>query len=191
MMRKAASALGLLALLGVAIPSTLPASTALAQATGAAALSEPDTTFLPEAIRAGLAEVELGKLGVQKASNPEVKQFAERMVADHSAANERLSALAAEHKIEVEGTYGTPPLRPDEQAAAKMQEMSRLSGSAFDQAFMRQMIEDHQKAVELFGREAKEGKDKKVTGFVAEVLPKLQEHLAMARRIGPQVGVSG
>jgi putative membrane protein len=190
-MRKTVFALGLLALSGATLPTVLPASKPLAQATGATALGGPDTTFLPEAIRSGLAEVELGKLGAQKASNAQVKQFAERMVVDHSAANDKLAALAAKHKIEPEGTKGTPPLEPDEQAAAKMREISGLSGAAFDQAFMRQMTEDHEKAIELFDREAKEGEDAEVRGLAAEALPKLREHLAMARRIGPQVGVSG
>jgi putative membrane protein len=190
-MRKAAFVLGLWALSGAAFPVVAPVATALAQATGAAALGEPDTTFLPEAIQFGLAEVELGRLGTQKASNPEVKRFAEHMVADHTASNEKLAALAEKHKLEPEGTKGTPPLEPDEQAAAKMREISGLSNAAFDQAFMRQMIEGHEKSVELFDREAKEGKDPEVRGFATEALPALREHLAMARRIASQVGVSG
>jgi putative membrane protein len=189
---RTALALGLLALAGAPLPAASPLSpgAALAQA-GAAALGEPDTTFLADAIRSGLAEAELARIGAEQASSPDVKAFAERMVADHTGANAKLAALAERHGISAEGTKGTPPLRPDDAAAAKAREIAGMSGAALDQAFMRQMIEDHVKAVELFGREAEAGKDEEVRGLAAATLPTLQEHLQAARAVGGRVGVSG
>ena len=84
-----------------------------ARAEEAQPLAGPDTQFLAKAIQDGMAEVDLGKTAEKKASSPEVKRFAEHMVKDHSAANKKLEALAKKHKIEANGTYGTPPLKPD------------------------------------------------------------------------------
>jgi putative membrane protein len=153
-------------------------------------LAEPDTTFIAEAIRGGLAEVELGRAGAQKASDSDVKRFAERMVTDHSATNDKLMALAKKHKIEAEGTYGTPPLRPDEQVQAKLQKLETMSGAAFDQAFMSDMTKDHEKAVALFQDEAKNGKDKELQALAAATLPTLNDHLEMARSLAKKVGAT-
>src|SRR5439155_323516 len=79
------------------------------------------------------------------------------------AANKKLEALAKKHKIESNGTYGTPPLKPDEQAQGEKADLSKLSGKEFDQAYAKEMVQDHEKAVSLFQDEAKNGKDKDVS----------------------------
>ena len=161
-----------------------------ARAQEGAELAGPDTQFLAEAIRDGLAEVELGKTAAQKASGSEVKQFAERMVKDHTAANEKLRSLAEEHKIEPGGTYGTPPLRPAEEGAAKQRDLSGLSGEEFDRAYAAAMVEDHEKAVAAFRQQAEKGQDEELRGLAAATLPVLEEHLRMAEALAEQVGAS-
>jgi putative membrane protein len=161
-----------------------------ARAEEAVPLAEPDTTFIAEAVRGGLAEVELGRTGAQKASDPEVKRFAERMVTDHSATNDKLMALAKKHKIEAEGTYGTPPLRPEEQAQTNLEKLKTMSGKAFDQAFMSNMTKDHEKAVALFQDEAKNGKDQEMQALASATLPTLNDHLEMARSLAKKVGAT-
>ena len=155
-----------------------------------AELAGPDTQFLAEAIRDGMAEVELGKTAAQKAASPEVKRFAERMVADHTAANEKLAAMAEKHKIEPEGTYGTPPLRPAEEGQAKQQDLSTLSGEAFDRAYMAAMVEDHEKAVGAFKQQAEKGQDAELRSLAEATLPTLEDHLRMAQSLAAQVGAS-
>jgi putative membrane protein len=171
-MRTTAFALAFLALAGTG-----------ARAEGAEPLAGPDTQFLAEAIRDGMAEVELSKTAAQKASSPEVKRFAERMVKDHAAANEKLMALARKHKIEAEGTYGTPPLETPEKEKAEKRDLSKLSGREFDRTYASGAVEDHEKAVGLFREEAKNGKDKEVSELAASMLPTLEEHLEMARAL--------
>src|SRR3954453_10736618 len=127
--------------------------------------------------------VDLGKTAEKKASSPEVKRFAERMVKDHGAANKKLEALAKKHKIEANGTYGTPPLKPDEQAQGEKADLSKMSGKEFDQAYAKEMVQDHEKAVSLFRDEAKNGKDKEVSRLAGSVLPMLEEHLKMAQAL--------
>jgi putative membrane protein len=176
-MRKATLALLLLTgsvplPLGLAIGTALPAAAA-----NTATSEEPDKAFLTTAIRDGLAEVELGKLGAQQGSAAEVKQFAEQMVKDHQAANEKLMAAA----------QGATP-SPDKKAQTALGKLKGMSGAKFDQAFMRQMVEDHVKAVALFQREAKSGKDEQVRNLAGEILPTLEEHLRMARSTDKQIG---
>jgi putative membrane protein len=171
-MRTTAVTLALLALAGTGV-----------RAEEAQPLAGPDTQFLAEAIQDGMAEVDLGKTAEKKASSPEVKRFAEHMVKDHSAANKKLEALAKKHKIEANGTYGTPPLKPDEQAQGEKADLSKLSGKEFDQAYAKEMVQDHEKAVSLFQDEAKNGKDKEVSELASSMLPTLEEHLKMARAL--------
>jgi len=171
-MRTTAVTLALLALAGTGV-----------RAEEAAPLAGPDTQFLAEAIRDGMAEVDLGKTAEKKASSPEVKRFAEHTVKDHSAANKKLEALAKKHKIEASGTYGTPPLKPDEQAQGEKADLLKLSGKEFDQAYAKEMVQDHEKAVSLFQDEAKNGKDKEVSRLAGSILPTLEEHLKMAQAL--------
>src|SRR4051795_1415547 len=117
------------------------------------------------------------------ASSPEVKRFAEHMVKDHTAANEKLTVLAKKHKIEAKGTYGTPPLKPGAEAKAEKADLSKMSGQEFDRAYASEMVQDHEKAVGLFRDEAKNGKDKEVSELASSMLPTLEEHLKMARAL--------
>src|SRR5262249_4074873 len=66
---------------------------------GKAAVPAQDQRFAMNTARVGIAEVELGKLASEKANNPEVKSFAQRMVTDHSKANDELKALAQKQGI--------------------------------------------------------------------------------------------
>src|SRR5512132_3382587 len=81
-------------------PTTQSGSTQRA-AGGSAQLSSADQAFVKEAAMGGLMEVELGRLATEKASNAEVKQFAQRMVDDHGKANEQLSAVAQQKNVQV------------------------------------------------------------------------------------------
>ncbi len=186
-MRNAALTPALLALAGGLVSSTL-FDRAPARAQEAAALAGPDTQFLADAIREGLAEVEMGKMAAQKASDPEVKRLAERMVQDHAEANRKLSAVAEKHQVEAQGTYGTPPLRPDEEETAKKRDLSGMSGQQFDRAYIDAMVADHERAVGAFKDAAKNGQDEEVRGLAEATLPTLEEHLRLARSLAGQVG---
>ena len=173
--------------LAMALGASHGAPGSVAGQAGAEALAEPDTTFLPEAIQGGMAEVELGRLAAEKGSGAEVKQFGQKMVEDHSAANKKLMAIAEKHQIEQAGTKGTPPLSLSEKAAATKRELSQLSGKEFDRAYMRAMVADHETAVTAFRAEAKDGKNAELRGLAEELLPALEGHLRMARALAEQV----
>src|SRR4051812_9684826 len=123
-MRMSVSAVALVALLG-----SVPVM---------AAVSSADKTFATEAAHGGLAEVQLGQLALQKASSPQVKGFAQRMVTDHTQANQDLMQLAKSENL-------TLPTQLDPKHKSEMERLSALSGNAFDAAYMQQMVQDHQK----------------------------------------------
>lgn len=188
-MQKTAIALVVLAS-AVSLPvspvATIVARPALADET---ALPGADTQFLAKAIISGRTEVELSQVAAQKATQPQVKQFAQRMVEDHTAMNGKLMGEAQRHKIKSTGTYGTPPLKPGEQAEMTKDQLESLSGDKLDKAYMQRMIQDHVQAVSLFQDEAKNGKDTQLRDLASAALPTLQDHLKQAREIGGKIGV--
>jgi len=138
------------------------------------ALSAADKMFITKAAEGGLAEVELGRTATEKASNQKVKDFGQRMVTDHSKANEELKALAQKKGV-------TLPDSPDAKSKAMATKMSAMSGAAFDRAYMKDMVSDHEKDVAEFQKEANNGADPDVKNWAATTLPTLQEHLKMAK----------
>lgn len=188
-MRKAAYALIVLAS-AVSLPmSPIAALVSWSALADEAELPGPDTQFLAKAIISGQSEVEISQVGAQKATQPQVRQFAERMVKDHTAVNGKLMDEAQRHKIKTTGTYGTPPLEPSEQAQMTKDQLEALSGDKLDKAYMQRMIQDHIRAVALFQDEAKNGKDNQLRDLAGATLPMLQDHLKEAREIGGRVGV--
>ena len=144
-----------------------------------------DQTFAMKAAQGGLAEVQLGQLAAQKASNPDVKAFGQKMVDDHQKANDQLKEAAAKNNI----ALPTEPSAKDKAEAARLE---KLSGAAFDKAYMMHMVADHKKDVAEFQREAKSGQDEQIKGFAQQTLPTLQEHLKMAQETqGKLKGSSG
>jgi len=148
------------------------AAKSAAPATGAA-LSSGDRKFITEAAQGGVAEVELGKLAAQKGSSAEVKQFGQRMVDDHSKANDKLQQLASQKGV-------TVPKEMDAASKREYDKLQKLSGAGFDQEYMKTMVHDHQKDVKDFQKEQKEVKDADLKTFVTTTLPTLEEHLKLA-----------
>ena len=150
----------------------------------AAPVFAADEAWVMKIAKGGIAEVELGKLAAEKASSDAVKQFGQRMVDDHSKANDELKALAQNKKITLPTEIG-----PEEKALRDR--LVKLSGPAFDQAYMKAMLNDHLKDVGEFRTESRSGKDPDVKAWAARTLPTLEEHLKMARDANGTVGTSG
>ena len=144
-----------------------------------AGMGDTDSTFVKKAAQGGLAEVELGQLAAQKASSEEVKKFGQRMVDDHTKANEQLKQVAAEKNIDV-------PQQLDAKDKATKARLEKLSGEQFDRAYMKYMVRDHQKDVAEFERESKIAKDPAIKNFAQQTLPTLKDHLKEAERIAPK-----
>jgi putative membrane protein len=170
-----------------AAPAISQQQSAPAKPKPAAAKPKPvgDQHFVTEAAQGGLAEVELGKLAADKATNADIKKFAQRMVDDHGKANDELKTLAQNKNI-------TLPSTIDAKHKATIDRLSKLSGEQFDRAYAQDMLKDHQKDVAAFRMESKSGKDADVKSWAAKTLPTLEEHLKMAQDINKgAVGTSG
>ncbi|HEY1249663.1 MAG TPA: DUF4142 domain-containing protein [Thermoanaerobaculia bacterium] len=150
---------------------------------GASAQSAHDgklNDFAQKAAVGGMAEVELGKVAAQKASSPRVKEFGQKMVADHSKANEALKSAASKDGI-------TLPASIDAHEQHEMDEIKGLSGAAFDKKYMAEMVEDHKKDVREFEDAAKKDPNSQVGMFATATLPTLREHLQMAQDVEKEV----
>jgi len=143
-------------------------------------LSASDTKFIKEAAVGGMEEVTLGQMAAQKASNPDVKSFGQRMVDDHSKANDQLKQVAAQKGVTVASTL--PPSKQKD-----VDKLNKLSGAAFDSAYVSMMVQDHKKDVAEFQKESKHAKDTDVKGFAANTLPTLQDHLKMIQDISAKM----
>lgn len=133
-----------------------------------------DMKFAMTAAQDGMTEVELGRLAVQKGTSDAVKQFGQRMIDDHTNANQQLMQLASSKGM-------TLPTTLDAKHAAMVAKFQRLEGAAFDRAYAKQMVQDHRKAVDLFQKEADRGTDADLKAFASQTLPILQGHLSMAQ----------
>jgi len=137
-------------------------------------LKSTDKKFIEEAARGGMAEIQLGQLAQQKASNDQVKQFASRMVTDHNKANDQLKKVAQDKGI-------TPPSSLDKDAQKEYDKLSKMSGADFDREYMSHMVKDHKKDVSEFRSEARSASDPQVKDFAASTLPTIEQHLQMAQ----------
>ena len=143
--------------------------------------ANPDAAFAKEAAIGGMAEVELGNIAKERASSSDVKQFADRMVTDHSKANDELKQWAQQKSV-------TLPTELDAKHKATRDRLGKLSGDQFDKAYMQDMLTDHQHDVAAFKRESTSGKDADLKAWAGKTLPTLQEHLKLAQETAAKVG---
>jgi len=175
---------GILMALGFVLPTALmaqndqqmpsPTQPGAVQRPGSAQLSADDRKFLQDAAIGGIEEVELGKLAVQEAASDQVRQIGQRIADDHTQANEQLQSLAQAKGLSL-------PTRLDAKHQKEVDRLQKLSGAEFDRAYIKLMIEDHQKDIREFRKVAEHGADADIKSLAAATLPKLHDHLAMAR----------
>jgi putative membrane protein len=149
-----------------------------ARGTSGQMASATDTAFVMKAAEGGMKEVEAGKLASSKASNSDVKAFAQHMVKDHSKANSELMSLAKSKQIDVK--------KSDVQK--EIAGLGKQSGAAFDRAYMDEMVKDHQTTVALFEKQAQGGDDSELKAWAGKQLPNLREHLKMAQDLQTKLG---
>jgi putative membrane protein len=143
-------------------------------------MDEGDKAFIMKAAQGGLAEVELGNMAVQKATNADVKAFGQHMVDDHSKANDELKQLATTKGLTVPTDIG-------EEHKKTADDLSKKSGKDFDKGYMKAMVEDHEKDVAEFEKMSKDAKDADLKAWVTKTLPTLQGHLQMAKETAKKV----
>jgi len=131
--------------------------------------------FVPKAYEADESEIRMSQLAQEKSSSDRVKMLAQRLVQDHQAHAEKVQQLAQQKNIQVSNQ-----LSPDCQK--KLDTLSALNGPSFDKHYVRDMVRDHRKAIELYSAAAQNDTDPDVKAFAQSTLPTLREHLQMAER---------
>ena len=161
-------------------PKTSPSTHAGEQSSSASGIAAADQAFVKEAAMGGMAEVDLGQLAASKASSPDVKQFGQRMVDDHGKANDELKSWASQKSVNL-------PTELDAKHKAEHAKLEKLSGDAFDRAYMSAMVADHNKDVAEFQKQSKSAKDPDLKAWAAKTLPTLQDHQKSAKEINAKV----
>lgn len=137
-----------------------------------------DTDFVRRASSASLTEIALGKLANDQASSSDVKTFAERMVADHTKANEDLGKLAGSKGVQI-------AVAPEPAQQQEIDRIKGLEGAEFDRAYSDAMVRDHKMVTGLYELEAEKGSDVEIRDYARGVLPMLKEHQKLAQGLPP------
>jgi putative membrane protein len=137
---------------------------------------EDDAEFVVEAASGGMMEVQLANLALQKASSPQVKEFARMMIEDHGKANNELKALAASKNI-------TLPAALIDKHQKIVNGLQDKTGTDFDEEYIDKMRADHKDDVDEFEEASKEATDPDIKAFAAKTLPTLRTHLQHAEQL--------
>jgi putative membrane protein len=135
-----------------------------------------DRKFIMDAARGNLAEIKMGQLAKQRATNAEAKDFAQMMINDHTKANNELAQIAQRMGVAL-------PKDVDPYHRAAMAGMSRLSGMEFDMAYVKGQLGDHALTLDLLEMQEKSGKDPELRQFAARTAPVVQKHYEIAREL--------
>ena len=138
--------------------------------------SNADAKRMKQLAQDNLAEIEAGKLAADKAQDPQVKQFAQRMVDDHTKLLDDLKKVADAKNVDL-------PTTPDAKHQKLMKKLQSASGEKFDREYMKAMVKDHREALKLVQRTAKSAKDPDLKTSAQQAAPEIQDHLKMAQNI--------
>ena len=145
-----------------------------------ASLAAADLAFVLQAAEGGIEEVVLGQLAQERATNDAIRQFGQRMVQDHSRANEELITIAAARGA-----------RPPEQLApaseAVRQTLAALAPDGFDAEYIAHQVAAHEVALALFQHAAGSASSPALVQFAQRTAPIVQEHLQLAQSLHQQL----
>ena len=159
------------------------ASGVSAQVTSSQDSIAADTAYIRQVVQGNFLEVGLGRRAYSEASDSAVKQFGLRMARDHNSMNDRWTELARESGMAI-GLEVSPAGR---QVAERLED---LEDAAFDQAYMAEMIRQHEQDLATFQRLARWARSSEVRQLASSGAPTIREHLEIARQVGSRVGVS-
>jgi putative membrane protein len=135
-----------------------------------------ETAFIKKATDGGMTEIELGKVAEKNGQKDDVKAFGKQMVKDHGKANDDLKSVASKMNV-------TVPDKVSAKHRARINKMSKLSGAAFDTAYAKDMVEDHEKDIAEFEKARGEVSNEGLKKFIDDTVPVMKEHLEMAKKM--------
>ncbi len=144
-------------------------------------VARDDVKMMSDLAQGNMAEIETGKLALEKSQNPEVKKFAQQMIDDHTSALQELRTLAQTKGV-------TLPDGTDMKHKTMAATMKVMNGNGFDAHYMRSAgVNDHQNTVQLLQKIQKNAKDADFKAMATKMLPTVRHHLQMAEQTAPQV----
>ena len=142
-----------------------------------------DKMFVKKALEGSMAEVQMGQLALQKSNDDQVKQFAQKMVDDHGKMIDQMKPAAEQMGVKV-------PDGPGKSATKTMDKMKGLSGDAFDQAYIKDMVKDHKQDDKEFKAEAQSTQNPQLKQMVMQGDQVIEGHLQMIQQIAQAKGVT-
>jgi putative membrane protein len=161
---------------GAASDARAQAASAREGTAGAQGQMSEEQAFVRGAASGGMMELQAAKLALQKAQRPEVKEFAQKLIDDHTKANQKLMQIAQSKQIQV----------PREMKAGdrgELQDLQELDGQRFEDAFVINQVGDHTKMILKFRHCSEKLQDPELKAFAQEQLPGLQQHLQHAQQL--------
>lgn len=149
-------------------------------------VSKGDQRMMKNLAEANFAEIETGKLALQKSQNDQVKAYAQKMIDDHTQAQKELEQLAQQKGV-------TLPTETDMKHKAAAKALGALEGEKFDKMYMNQVgVMDHKNTHRLLSKAQKDAKDPDLKALAAKMTPTVDGHLTMAQeQTGKKGGSSG
>jgi putative membrane protein len=140
-------------------------------------LDRSDRKMLQDLAQGNMAEVDAGKMALEKSQNAEVKKFAQQMIDDHGSALAGVQALARAKNVTLPDGAGA-------MAKTKVTALKALSGNLFDREYAKRSgVGDHESTVKLLQKIQKDGKDSDLKALADKMLPAVEHHLEMAREL--------
>ncbi|MDB5569295.1 MAG: hypothetical protein JWN93_478, partial [Hyphomicrobiales bacterium] len=152
-----------------------------AQRTAAPAASTGSVStdeFVQDVATGTMFEIEAGKLAAQRAQRKDVKQFGQRMVKDHSAADKAFKAALKKAK-----NAPQPPAQMTAEQTRKLDELRGQNGPAFDTAYVSMMADDHEKDLDTFRTYAKTGDDPALKAFASKTQKVIDAHHKLVTKL--------
>jgi putative membrane protein len=145
--------------------------------------SSEDKQFVMKSSEGSLAEVELGKLALKKSQNPEVKQFAQKMVDDHTALINDMKPVADQMGVK-------PPTKVNAKHQQLADRLKGLSGDKFDKEYITAMVADHHHDLGEFMAEQSRTTDPTLKETVSKGTEVIRMHTEMIDEIAKKNGIS-
>jgi putative membrane protein len=132
-------------------------------------LTVPERKFVEKATSDNLADIELGRLALEKSQSPEVKNYAQMLVDDHKKSLDKLKTIANDQKFPV-------PTSATTRAQADYDRLAKLDGADFDREFKKLMDKRHDEALQTFQKASNEVQNPDLKSYINQTLPMMKEH---------------
>ena len=149
------------------------------QANPSSTLSAQDKEWIANTVKDGEMEIAMGNLAQQKSSNNSIKSLAQKLVADHTSANQQLEALASKNGVALTAGAGAQPSPA----------LPNLTGADFDRAWINEIVAGHEKAIASFEQQMRSTRDNDLSSFINTTLPTLRAHFSDAQSVQKSLGV--